>query len=177
MVVDAVRVAYHGLDVERESVVLLGNTPDKADSSPGWRDVMMKLYLQTLPSLLKALTLARAWDARLPEADAARQAYARLQVSDLSPDVLDRSTDSLRVLPVPPCGWSDLGTPERLARCTARLMRPEAALPTRGVADRRAAASYRRNAPDSPFQSTFPPGSGSSGPAAPDKGSSAKWGG
>ena len=93
---------------------------------------LVELYLQTLPSLLKTLTRARASDARLPEADAVRQAYARLEISDFSRDVLERSADSLRVLPVPPCGWSDLGTPERLARCTARLVRPEAApLPTR----------------------------------------------
>jgi len=175
LAVDAVRVAYHGLDVERESVVLLGITPDEADSSLGWilpgrrshgafrrverfvekpsheiaeslmgmgglwnsfiiaarASTLVELYLQTLPSLLKTLALARAWDARLPEADAVREAYARLEISDFSRDVLERSTDSLRVLPVPPCGWSDLGTPERLARCTARLGRPEAApLPT-----------------------------------------------
>jgi mannose-1-phosphate guanylyltransferase len=43
--------------------------------------------------------------------------YARLPSLDLSRDLLQPNDDDLRVLPVPPCGWSDLGTPERVARC------------------------------------------------------------
>jgi len=174
--VAAVRLAYDGLDAERESVVLLGITPDEPDSSLGWIlpgrrshgalrrverfvekpdpeiagglmrlgglwnsfilaarvSTLVELYLRTLPSLLEALSRARAWDSQFPDVDAVRQAYARLEISDFSRDVLERSADSLRVLPVPPCGWSDLGTPERLARCAARLARPDAAaLPTR----------------------------------------------
>ncbi len=43
--------------------------------------------------------------------------YADLPSLDLSRDVLQQNNGCLRVLPVPPCGWSDLGTPERVARC------------------------------------------------------------
>jgi len=42
--------------------------------------------------------------------------YRRLPVLDFSRDVLARIPGRLRVLRVPPCGWTDLGTPERLAR-------------------------------------------------------------
>lgn len=45
--------------------------------------------------------------------------YRRLPVLDFSRDVLARIPGRLRVLRVPPCGWADLGTPERLARWTA----------------------------------------------------------
>jgi mannose-1-phosphate guanylyltransferase len=43
--------------------------------------------------------------------------YERIPSRDLSKDVLEPSISSLWVVPVAPCGWSDLGTPERLARC------------------------------------------------------------
>jgi hypothetical protein len=45
---------------------------------------------------------------------------------DLSRDVLQRSTAFLSVIRVPPCGWSDLGTPDRLHRFLERPpRRPE----------------------------------------------------
>jgi mannose-1-phosphate guanylyltransferase len=40
---------------------------------------------------------------------------------DFSRDVLEVSTPHLRVLRVPPCGWSDMGTPERVARALGRV--------------------------------------------------------
>ena len=39
--------------------------------------------------------------------------YARLQPSDFSRDVLQRSS-GLRAVRLSPCGWSDWGTPERV---------------------------------------------------------------
>jgi len=39
----------------------------------------------------------------------------------MSRDVLERSTPFLSVVRVPPCGWSDLGTLERLQRFLPRL--------------------------------------------------------
>jgi hypothetical protein len=61
--------------------------------------------------------------------------YDRLPTVDFSRDVMgDGSALPLRVLPVPECGWSDLGTPERVAetlagmpadqRAPAQLMQP-----------------------------------------------------
>jgi mannose-1-phosphate guanylyltransferase len=40
--------------------------------------------------------------------------YRALQPCDFSHDVLEASTDWLSVLPVKQCGWTDLGTPNRL---------------------------------------------------------------
>jgi len=48
--------------------------------------------------------------------------YERLPTLDFSHHILTAATAAtLRVLPVPPCGWSDLGTPERLGLTLARL--------------------------------------------------------
>ena len=40
---------------------------------------------------------------------------AAVPACDFGRQVLERAPECLRVLPVPPCGWSDLGTPGRLA--------------------------------------------------------------
>jgi mannose-1-phosphate guanylyltransferase len=41
--------------------------------------------------------------------------YENLPTVDFSHDVLAHQTSVLRVVPVPECGWTDLGTPERVA--------------------------------------------------------------
>lgn len=41
--------------------------------------------------------------------------YEELAVIDFSHDILQGQEQQLRVLPVPQCGWSDLGTPQRVA--------------------------------------------------------------
>jgi mannose-1-phosphate guanylyltransferase len=45
-----------------------------------------------------------------------RRLYRTLPSLDFSRELLERCTDDLAVVPVPPCGWSDLGTPARLVR-------------------------------------------------------------
>ena len=42
--------------------------------------------------------------------------YERLPAMDFSRDIMQRCASRLRVLRVPACGWSDLGTPRRVAR-------------------------------------------------------------
>lgn len=77
----------------------------------------------TAQALLKTFSLAmREW-ADPTQADdhalhvgtlAALAVHADLPVMDLSRDVLQQSAQSLRVLPLPECGWSDIGTLGRL---------------------------------------------------------------
>jgi hypothetical protein len=43
-----------------------------------------------------------------------RHLYDEIPTLDFSRAVLERAPGSLGVLAVPPCGWSDLGTPSRL---------------------------------------------------------------
>jgi len=47
--------------------------------------------------------------------------YERLPSIDFSTDLLQANEESLRVLRVPDCGWSDLGTPSRVAETLRRL--------------------------------------------------------
>ncbi|MBB6094026.1 mannose-1-phosphate guanylyltransferase [Povalibacter uvarum] len=47
--------------------------------------------------------------------------YDRLPNIDFSKDLLQKHPDALRVLSVPECGWSDLGTPNRLGETLRRL--------------------------------------------------------
>lgn len=47
------------------------------------------------------------------------RAYAALPAVDFSRDILERALGEVRVVPCPACGWTDLGTPERLERWLA----------------------------------------------------------
>lgn len=47
--------------------------------------------------------------------------YETLRDVDFSRHVVEGTTAPLHVVPVPACGWSDLGTPQRVAECLARL--------------------------------------------------------
>lgn len=49
------------------------------------------------------------------------QLYEELPALDFSRDVLQRSPELLRVMTVPPCGWSDLGTPKRVVQTVSRF--------------------------------------------------------
>jgi mannose-1-phosphate guanylyltransferase len=49
------------------------------------------------------------------------QLYDRLPELDFSRDILQRSPELLRVLTVPACGWSDLGTPRRVVETVNRF--------------------------------------------------------
>lgn len=91
---------------------------------------LVAICRSALPELWRPLRWARVWDRRHPGAGGAlSHVYRHLPAQDFSRDVLSARPDSLRVLRVPPCGWSDLGTPERLRRYAASEI-PRAAIPT-----------------------------------------------
>ncbi len=71
---------------------------------------LLDLYEQRQPRLAAALG-----------AESAAVAYETLASTDFSRDVLEGAEERLAVVPVGPCGWSDLGTPERVARCTGQF--------------------------------------------------------
>lgn len=58
---------------------------------------------------------------RLRQADDLADLYERAPALDFSRDILQRSPELLRVLTVPPCGWSDLGTPRRVSEALNRF--------------------------------------------------------
>jgi mannose-1-phosphate guanylyltransferase len=87
--------------------------------------VLLALIARVFPDNLRAFQRF----AREPDgAEVVRRLYAALPSMDLSRDVLQRSTAFLSVVRVPPCGWSDLGTPDRLRQFLDRA--PAASRPT-----------------------------------------------
>jgi len=52
--------------------------------------------------------------------DAVDRVYEVLEPVDLSHDVFAKAPAALRVLEVPQCGWTDLGTPQRVRACLAQ---------------------------------------------------------
>lgn len=75
--------------------------------------VLLALVGRVFPDILASFQrLAH----RLHDALEAERLYDCLPSMDMSRDVLQRATPYLSVVRVPPCGWSDLGTAERLQR-------------------------------------------------------------
>jgi mannose-1-phosphate guanylyltransferase len=67
-----------------------------------------------------------------PMTDAAlERLYARLPDIDFSRGVVEGAAAPLRVVAVPYCGWSDLGTPKRVADCLGRLDPSRVTTPSR----------------------------------------------
>ncbi|MBK8975380.1 MAG: hypothetical protein IPM29_05605 [Planctomycetes bacterium] len=74
------------------------------------------LIERRLPELVWLLRPA-ARSARCHRAAGLDEVFEALPHADFSQTILASGVQGLRVLEVPPCGWSDLGTPERLAAC------------------------------------------------------------
>jgi mannose-1-phosphate guanylyltransferase len=74
-----------------------------------------------LETTLRMLTVARrGYNTALAAASAIRL-YQQLSSIDFSRDILEGQESMLRVLRVPNCGWSDLGTPQRVAQVLRRV--------------------------------------------------------
>jgi mannose-1-phosphate guanylyltransferase len=69
----------------------------------------------------RSLWQQMAWSERLPRE--LERLYEKLPEIDFSRSVVEGTTAPLHVVAVPPCGWSDLGTPQRVAECLAKLDR------------------------------------------------------
>ena len=76
---------------------------------------VLELVRARLPIIVDSLESALAIG---PGAVAAL--YERLPTVDFSRAVLEGAVERLRVLPVPACGWCDLGTPRRVAACATQ---------------------------------------------------------
>ncbi len=80
--------------------------------------VISRRFPQTVAGMRKAV----AHDIDFPnEPDATAVLYKTLPNIDFSRQILAGEEAALCVLPVDPCGWSDLGTPKRLAKTLERL--------------------------------------------------------
>jgi len=98
---------------------------------------LLAVFERSAPALVDAFRHVRGTEGRRLAAEPLRELYEDLPGLDFSRDILERTPDRLAVLPVPACGWTDLGTPERLRRCLdgprstrrGRPSRPENARP------------------------------------------------
>jgi mannose-1-phosphate guanylyltransferase len=96
----------------------------------GYAAVLVGLVARRFPDEVAAF--AAVWRERGPMAEAAlERLYATLRDIDFSRGVVEGADAPLRVVAVPYCGWSDLGTPKRVAEALQRVDRTRFAAPSR----------------------------------------------
>jgi mannose-1-phosphate guanylyltransferase len=84
---------------------------------------LLALLRAHLADAVEDMATALARDAQSRASSALPELYARLPVVDFSRAVVQRVAHTLRVITAPACGWSDLGTPRRVADALRRLDR------------------------------------------------------
>jgi mannose-1-phosphate guanylyltransferase len=72
---------------------------------------LLRLYEEALPELFRSFV-----DRSNGNRQTREDLYETIRDADFSRDVLQRFADRLSLLPVPDCGWSDLGTPGRVQK-------------------------------------------------------------
>ncbi|HUN26505.1 MAG TPA: sugar phosphate nucleotidyltransferase [Steroidobacteraceae bacterium] len=78
---------------------------------------LLRLYERRYPDVVSAMRSLIAHTGQgAPSAHALAHLYAGLPELDFSRSILQGEEPHLRVLAVPECGWSDLGTPQRVAQ-------------------------------------------------------------
>jgi mannose-1-phosphate guanylyltransferase len=82
---------------------------------------LLGLLRTQLGEAVEDMSTALARDARGCGQHALSELYQRLPIADFSRDVLQRATQSLRVIRAPACGWNDLGTPRRVAQTLLQI--------------------------------------------------------
>jgi mannose-1-phosphate guanylyltransferase len=87
---------------------------------------LLELFRRRIPEVVSAMSAALQRDKfACSHGAATAELYETLPVIDFSRDIVTGQESHLRVLPVRPCGWSDLGTPERVSEALRRTPRPE----------------------------------------------------
>lgn len=84
----------------------------------------LELYRQRRPELLEAMLAAQVLPNDLARAEAFRSVYRTLETLDFSRELLQGNEARLRLAVAPACGWTDLGTRERVEACLADLVTP-----------------------------------------------------
>jgi len=77
---------------------------------------LLEMIARRRPNVLAAMASA----IESPNDAALRDLYEALPTVDFSRDVVEGAEQRLTVTRVPACGWTDLGTPARVAECLAR---------------------------------------------------------
>lgn len=82
---------------------------------------LLELFERRCPDIVTAMRDALRGAGGADPAGALAELYESLPDFDFSRSILQGQEQHLRVLPVPECGWSDLGTPERVAEALEAL--------------------------------------------------------
>jgi mannose-1-phosphate guanylyltransferase len=82
---------------------------------------LLRRFEQTCPDLVGEMRHIVTHAPASTQMQRLSELYARSPTIDFSRDILQRSPDSLRVLKVPACGWSDLGTPRRVIETVRKI--------------------------------------------------------
>jgi mannose-1-phosphate guanylyltransferase len=90
-------------------------------------DLFMPRYAPMVMEMQVALAKGQTAGSPTGSWPALLNLYDRLPELDFSRDLLEGRADDLCVMRVPPCGWSDLGTPRRVGEIVQRFASDEAA--------------------------------------------------
>lgn len=77
---------------------------------------LLSLFRSQCPLIVAEMRAALQGDRYAGGGGSLARLYGELPTIDFCAQILQGREQNLCVLPVPPCGWSDLGTPERVAR-------------------------------------------------------------
>ena len=84
-------------------------------------EALLRCFDCTVPGLVEAFARTSLLPGVPPSgacsSEELRRLYDGITARDFSRDVLEPMATTLRVFAVPTCGWTDLGTPERVAQC------------------------------------------------------------
>jgi len=94
---------------------------------------LLAMFRRRLPQIVTRFEAAVRSDLWVGSRCATEELYESLPAIDFSRDILCGEESNLSVLPVPPCGWSDLGTPKRVAEVLYKAPRPAALGPLQGA--------------------------------------------
>lgn len=84
---------------------------------------LLEVFARRFPQTVANMKKAVAHDVETPDQPGATEVlYQTLTNADFSRDLLAGEESALCVLPVERCGWSDLGTPQRLAKTLQGLL-------------------------------------------------------
>jgi mannose-1-phosphate guanylyltransferase len=116
--------------------------------------VLLERVEAARPGLI-AMVRAVGWKAGRAPSRELGELYESLDEGDFCREVVQPWPGSLLVRTAPPCGWSDLGTPERVARCLPVATSPGAS-PDRPVLTRSLHA-WRRPPVEVPIEASLQP--------------------
>jgi len=83
-------------------------------------DTLMHHFRRSMPWLVDRFSTRLTHTTPFYRQYALLSLYDKLPTVDFSRRVLQTADANVHVLPVPPCGWTDLGTPQRVSECVER---------------------------------------------------------